>query len=75
MTNEPERDRLSWSRFRNVNLEDLTAEEYADFVFSHMMNQIIERLESAVPNDRVFKRLKYDVMAIIHSSRAELGLR
>lgn len=65
-------DSLSINRFKDLDITKLTKEEFIDFALAKLMNVIIQKLEVAIFNDRVFSRAKYDVMAEIWKTREEL---
>lgn len=63
-------DRLTISRFRTASdTNALSEDDFIDFVFAKMMQEVIQRLEASIQNDRIFSRTKYDVMAIFHNHR------
>lgn len=75
MNSKENREALSINRFREVDVNDLTDQEYTDFVLAKLMQEVIQRLEGAIQNDRIFGRTKYDVMAIVWEARDLLSKR
>lgn len=75
MNSKENREALSINRFREVDVNDLTDQEYTNFVLAKLMQEVIQRLEGAIQNDRIFGRTKYDVMAIVWEARDLLSKR
>ena len=75
MNSKENREALSINRFREVDVNDLTDQEYTNFVLAKLMQEVIQRLEGAIQNDRIFGRTKYDVMAIVWEARDPLSKR
>lgn len=55
-----------------VDPATLNDKEHGDYVLTVLMKQVIEVLEMAVQNDRIFNRSKYEVMAAFHQAQAKL---
>jgi len=67
--NNTNRDSLSINRFRDVDVDALSDEDYQDYVLAKLMQAVIQRLEGSIQNDRIFSRTKFDVMASFWESR------
>jgi hypothetical protein len=75
--NNDKKKNLSMSNFKDAqgNLVDpssLNDEDKLDFYLAIGMKNIIELLEASVFSDRVFSRMKFNVMQIFHDMRDKL---
>jgi hypothetical protein len=62
-------DNLSLRRFKGVDPTSLPYEDYLDFVFATLMNDAIEIVEAAIPNERQYHRAKFNLMRATHQAR------
>ena len=75
---ENKKNNLSMGNFKNtttgelVDPSTLSKSEQIDFHLALLMKGLLELLELSVTNDRVFSRLKFEVMAKIHACRDNL---
>ena len=65
-------DKLSISRFKGMDVENLSPEDNIDYHLARLMNLLIEELELALPNERQFARMRYKVMALLHEIREDM---
>jgi hypothetical protein len=57
-----------------MDLTKLSDSEHTDWVFAKLMNSIIEKLEMTVQSDRIYGRLKHEVLIAFHEARDEMDI-
>lgn len=60
-------NRLSFTRFRDLDLNKLNKSDAFDYQFSLLMKSMIEILEGALSNPQQFNRCKFSVLSAFHS--------
>ena len=68
----PQPDRLSLTQYRAVDPQTLTYEEYLNFVFAQLLQDMLATVEIAIPSDRAFNSAKYKILTAFHDARAKL---
>lgn len=64
-------NRLSFKRFKDVDIKNLTKDELFDLYLSTLMKEIIEILEGALSNPQQFNRCKFSAMSAVHEFLAQ----
>lgn len=72
---DKKKNTLSLANFKNpvtgelVDIQTLSDEDKIDFYLASLMKKVIETLEMAITNDRVFSRSKFQIMADFHDEQ------
>jgi hypothetical protein len=66
---------LSVNRFRDRDISTLSDEEYQDYVLAKLMQSVIQTLEVAIHNDRIFNRSRFTVFTEFWQAREDLTNR
>jgi len=59
--------RLSFNRFRDVDINNLSKEDAIDYQLAQLMKSMIEVLEISIADSRQFTRARYNVLSAFHS--------
>jgi len=66
---------LSMKNYKDMDISKLSQEDFITYIFSKMMMETINLVDMSVSNDRVWKRVKFEIMKIFHDNYKEIEER
>ena len=66
---------LSMKNDKDMDISKLSQEDFITYIFSKMMMETINLVDMSVSNDRVWKRVKFEIMKIFHDNYKEIEER